>query len=526
MDMRFAAESWRALGLAAIGLGVFALGAALPASAQTANPNAKKGGTLTHAHVSGMDHFDPAMFCTTVQLEPAMHMFESLVMMGNDYSPKPMLASKVEVDPQAKKFTFTLRKGVKFHNGKEMTSADVLATLKRYAEISPNKAVFAGVTSFDTPDPYTFIINLKDTSAVLLDVMKTPCFPMSILPAEEAAKPGREITPIGTGPFRMGELVKDSHLILRKFDAYSPDTSAQGPDGFAGRKTANVDTVRYNFLPEVSSRVAAVLAGAADIAGVDVEQIDRFKDRKDVTVEKVFPGCMHTIVLRSDQGLTRNPLIRQAINAVIDVEDMAAVSQSAYKLNPSLLYPDSPYYTGEQMKPYYSQNNAQKAKDLLKQAGYKGEKIVLLTNSNYAYMRSQMLVLEQLLKAVGMNVELQVTDWITNAAKLSSGEGFNVSMTGYCSQPLLGPQQWRPLIYAHTGLDKVANPAIDAAYAKFFGSLDVNARKAAWLEAETLIRRDAYLIKLADAGGVVAFRDRLKGWQPWYALRNWDVWVE
>jgi peptide/nickel transport system substrate-binding protein len=524
--MRFAA-SWRALGLATIGLGAFALGAALPASAQTANPNAKKGGTITHAHVSGMDHFDPAMFCTTVQLEPGMHMYEGLVMMGEDYSAKPMLASKVEVDPQGKKFVFTLRKGVKFHNGKEMTSADVLATYKRYADISPNKAVFANVTSFDTPDAYTFIINLKETSAVLLDVMKTPCFPMSILPSEEAAKPGREITPIGTGPFRMGELVKDSHLILRKFDGYSADTSAQGPDGFAGKKTANIDTLRYNFLPEVSSRVAAIQSGAADLGLIDIEQIDRFKGRKEVTIEKVFPGCMHTVILRADQGLTRNTKIRQALAAVVDVEDMASVSQQAYKLNPSLLYPDSPYYTGEQMKPYYDQKNPAKAKQLLQEAGYKGEKIIMHTNSTYAYMRSQMLVMEQALKAAGVNVELRVTDWITNANALTSGDGgWNISMTGYCSQPLLGPQQWRPLIYAHTGLNNAPNEELNAAYAKFFGSLDVNARKQAWLDAETIIRRDAYLIKLADAGGVVAVRDRVKGWKPWYALRHWDMWVE
>ena len=135
--MKPAASSW-VFGLAAIGLAL-----ATPAIAQTASPQAKKGGTLIHGHVSGMDHFDPAMFCTTVQLETAMHMYESLVMMGDDYSAKPMLASKVDVAPDGKKFTFTLRQGVKFHNGKTMSSADVLATMQRYAKISPNAPVFA-----------------------------------------------------------------------------------------------------------------------------------------------------------------------------------------------------------------------------------------------------------------------------------------------------------------------------------------------------------------------------------------------
>jgi len=522
MNMISAASTWRALGLAAISLAF-----AIPAGAQTPNPQAKKGGTLIHGHVSGMDHFDPAMFCTTVQLETGMHMYESLMMMGDDYSSTPMLASKVVADPDGKKFTFTLRQGVKFHNGKTMTSADVQASMLRYAKISPNAPVFAAMTSMDTPDAHTFVINLKDPSAVLLEVMKTPCFPMSIIPAEEAAKGAREITPIGTGPFRLGELVKDSHVTFRRFDDYTQDTSAAGPNGFAGRKIAHVDTLRYNFLPEVSTRVAALQAGTADIADIDADQIDRFKGRNDVIVEKVFPGCMHTIILRGDYGLTRDIRIRQAIAAVVDADEMAEVSGQVTRMNASFLYPDNPMYTGEQMKPYYNQKNPAKAKALLAAAGYKGEKIIIHTNSTYAYMRAQMLVLEQALKAVGVNVEMRVTDWITNANAFTASEiAWNISMTGYCSQPLLGPQQWRPLIYTHTGLRNLKDADVDVPYDRFFSSFDPAARKQAWLEAETAIQSKAYLVKIADAGRAVALRTRVKGWKPWYALRNWDLWLE
>ena len=147
--------------------------------------------------------------------------------------------------------------------------------------------------------------------------------------------------------------------------------------------------------------------------------------------------------------------------------------------NASLLYSDSPYFTGDQMKPYYNQKDPAKAKALLAAAGYKGEKIIIHTNSVYAYMRAQMLVLEQALKAVGVNVEMRVTDWITNANALTSGDGgWNISMTGYCSQPLLGPQQWRPLIYGHAGLGKISDPDVNTPYDRFFASMDVGARKA------------------------------------------------
>jgi peptide/nickel transport system substrate-binding protein len=513
---------WRILGIAAMTGAV-----AVPVAAQTANPQAKKGGSIVFANIAGPGHFDPAMFCTTVELEPAMHMLESLMMMDNTYQAKPMLASKVDVSTDGRRFTFALRKGVKFHNGKEMTATDVVATLQRYAKISPNAPALADVSSFDAPDPYTVIINLKNPSAVFLDVLKTPCYPMSIIPSEEAAKGPRETDPIGTGPFRMGEWVKDSHLVLRRFDGYSADESAPGPDGFAGRKTVHIDSVRYNFVPEVSTRVAALQSGAADIAPITPDLMPRIANRADIVVEKVFPGCMNALVMMSQNPPTDNVLIRQAVQAAIDVEEIAEASGQVYRMNPSLLYPDSPYYTGPQMEKFYNQKNPAKAKQLLQQAGYKGEKITILTNSNYAYMRSQMLVVEQQLKAAGMNVEMQVTDWITNASRMQRQEaGWNISTTGYCSQPLLGPQQWRALIYNMTALDKANDKEIDTPYNAFFSSLAQGDRKVAWLAAETGIREKAFLIKLADAGGVFAYRTKVKGWKPWYATRHWDLWVE
>jgi peptide/nickel transport system substrate-binding protein len=206
---------------------------------------------------------------------------------------------------------------------------------------------------------------------------------------------------------------------------------------------------------------------------------------------------------------------------------MVAVSGSVTRLNPSLLYADSPFYTGEEMKPFYNQRNPARARQLLQEAGYKGERIIIHTNGVYAYMRSQMLVLEQALKDVGVNVEMRVTDWVTNANALQTGDGgFNVSMTGFCSQPLLGPQQWRALIYTTTGLRNITDPDVDGPYNRFFASFDINERRKAWLEAETAIRSKAYMVKISDAGRAIAINQRVQGWKGWYAMRNWDIWLD
>ena len=405
-------------------------GLALPAAAQTPP---QRGGSLTYAYVSGPGTLDPHVASSLVELEVIHHMFETLVAIDDNYNTRTSLASKVVTSDDAKTFTFTLRKSVKFHNGKEMTSADVLASFERYKRISPNASVLADVEAFEAPDPSTFIVRLSKPNAVFVDVLKSPVYPFAIVPAEQREKAAREIEIIGTGPFSLGEWVKDSHLVLKRFDGYVADESAPGPDGLAGRRTAYLDSVRYNFVPEANTRVAALQSGGADvISDVPPDLAKRFDGRSEISVLKIFPFCMQVYVVNTQQGPTKDPLVRQAISAVVNAGDALEAMGSLSQATPSLVYAGSPYFQGDATKPFYDQNNPAKAKELLGKAGYKGEKIVLQTNSNYANMRNAILVLAEQMKAAGMNASVDVVDWTTNASNMQRGSGtWNVSTTGF-----------------------------------------------------------------------------------------------
>ena len=295
----------------------------------TVQAQPRKGGNLVYANVSGLGTQDPHVAAAVVELEPISHIFEGLVAMGEDYEAKPALASKVDVSSDGKTFTFSLRRGVKFHNGKEMTSADVLASYQRYARVSPNAAQLANVESYETPDPHTFIVKLKAPNSVFLQVLKTPTYPFSVLPAEQKDKAAREIDVIGTGPFRLGEWVRDSHLTIRRNDDYSVDTNYSGLDGLAGRKTVHLDSVRYNFVPEANSRVAALQSGGADYIGaLPPDTARRIDGQSNVNLVKVIPFCQQTFVLHSQAAPTNNVLIRQAIQAVINVDEIVTASSS------------------------------------------------------------------------------------------------------------------------------------------------------------------------------------------------------
>lgn len=493
----------------------------------TAEAQPKRGGTLTYAYVSGPGTLDPHVAASLVELEVIHHMFETLVAIDANYNTRTSLASKVVTSDDAKIFTFTLRKGVKFHNGKEMTSADVLASFERYKRISPNASVLVDVESFEAPDPSTFVVKLSKPNAVFVDILKSPVYPFAVLPAEQKEKAGREIDVIGTGPFMLGEWVKDSHLVIKRFETYSVDESAPGPDGLAGKRTAYLDSVRYNFVPEANSRIAALQSGGADvISDVPPDLLKRLEGRSDLTALKIFPFCMSVFVVNTQQGPTKDPLIRQAIAAAVNAGETLEASGSLSQQTHSLVYSSSPYYQGDAMKPYYDQNNPKKAKELLAKAGYKDEKIVLQTNSNYATMRSAILVLSEQLKAAGMNATVDITDWTTNASNMQRGTGtWNVSTTSFCSNPLLGPQQWRVMFYT---FPQVKNDnLLDAAYDKFYTSLDPKLRIAAWADIEKRVLDQAYMIKIGDVGTIRAFNNKkVEGYTSYYLPRFWDVSVK
>jgi peptide/nickel transport system substrate-binding protein len=498
------------------------------ARAQELKQEPKKGGTLVYASVSGPGTLDPYLASSSVELEVINNLFEGLVTLDANNATRPMLASKAAVSTDFKTYSFELRKGVKFHNGQEMTSADVKASVERYRMVSPNAKNLEAIEYLDTPDPYTFIIGLKEPNVVLLDVLKSPIYPLMILPASQKEKAARDIDVIGTGPYKLTEWVKDSHLIISRFDDYVPDTSAPGRDGYGGRKTVYLDAVRYRFMPEATTRIAALQNGEAQlISTVPPELRARITQRKDLAIREIFPLLGSYIVVNSQKGLTANVLIRQAIAAAISVDDLIEGVGGIDKRNPWMSFPGTPYYLGESAPtPWYDIKDPDKAKALLKQAGYHNEKIVIETNSNYPWMRSTMLIVAEQLKAVGITVDVEVTDWTTNASHMQQGTGdWNLSTTAFGPDHILGPQQWRPVLYTFPHI--TGNAALDKAYDEFFAAPTLAARRASWLTIQQQVLGGAYLIKIADTGRLSGYSQKLHG-QNDYAgtLQLWDLWLD
>ena len=488
----------------------------------------KRGGTLVYASVSGPGTLDPYMASSAVELEVINNIFEGLVTLDANNATRTMLAAKAAASEDFKTYTFELRKGVKFHNGQEMTSADVVASIERYRRVSPNAKNLEAVDHVDAPDPYTVVISLKEPNVVLLDILKSPIYPLMILPASQKDKPPREIDPIGTGPYKLTEWVKDSHLVIGRFDDYTADTSAPGRDGFGGRKTVYLDAVRYRFMPEATTRIAALQNGEVQlISSVPSELTAQVTQRKDLAIREYFPQLGSYIVVNSQKGPTANVGIRQAIAAAINVDDIIEGAGGLNKRNPWMSFPNTPYFLGEAAPtPWYDIKDPAKAKALAKQAGYNNDKIVIETNSNYQWMRSTMLIVAEQLKEAGFNVDFRVTDWTTNASHMQQGTGdWNLSTTAFGPDHILGPQQWRPMLYTFPHI--TGNDALDKAYVEFFKGGTLEARRAAWLKIQQEVLGGAYLIKIADTGRLSGYSKKLQGQNDYVGiLQLWDLWLE
>ena len=225
-----------------------------------------KGGELRVALVTQPPTLDQPATTATVSRDTARLMFETLLTTDSNYQAVPMLAESVETSDDGKTYTFHLRKGVKFHNGKEMTSEDVVASMYRWMEKSSIIGPVEGAT-FEAKDEYTVVLQLTQPSPLTLDTLASAKMAAAIMPKEvvEAATPEDGVAEyIGTGPFKFVEWKQDQLIHFTKFDDYQPvDAKA---DGLAGRKEALVDDIYFHIVSDASTRLAGLRSGEYDFA--------------------------------------------------------------------------------------------------------------------------------------------------------------------------------------------------------------------------------------------------------------------
>jgi peptide/nickel transport system substrate-binding protein len=504
------------LALAALAL------AAGAAGAQEAPP--RMGGVLKAAMIGEPPSLDLHSTTAVITQQITWHVYETLYTFDKGFAPVPMLAQGHTLSDGGRRYTIALRRGVRFHNGKEMTAADVVASLNRWGKIStPGKPLWKNVEAVEARDPYTVVIHLKEPSASLLFGLARPNAGAAIHPREviDAAGDGPIKEYIGTGPFRFVEHKPDRHIKLARFKDYA--ARAEPPDGYGGKRTAYVDEILFLPVPDVAVRLAGVETGEYHFAQqIKPDQYDRVKGLAAVEARVVKPYGWITAVPNHKEGLMTSKKIRQAFQAVLDMEPImgaAMGNRDFYRLDGALFYPEQPAFYSTAGTGGYNQRDKDKARRLLKEAGYAGQPVRWITTREYDWMYKTAIVAKQQMEEVGFKVDLQVLDWATLVQRRNKPELFDVFSTGYTFQadPALATSvqcNW-PGWWCHEEKERVL--------ADLARESDAKKRRALIERLQTLFYEDVGRIKLGDYFLLDAVRKEVRGFRSAPELFLWNV---
>ena len=457
--------------------------------------------TLRYATVGEPPSLDQHVVTSDLATTIAHHVFEGLYAFDANYTPQPLLASGEEISDDGKTITIRLREGVTFHDGQPMTSADVVASLRRWGEHgSRGKLLFENVSDVSAAGDHAVTLTFSSSFGPWKNLMAFINGGPAIYPARVASAAGPAPIDIkdyiGTGPYAFGEWKPNRYVELVRFEDYaSPAGSA---NGYAGERVAHFERLRFIPVPDPSTRVNGLLAGDYDYAeSVPSDLFDSLD--ADPTVNVVLNGgpIFGLVFMNSKSGpLQSNFMLRQAIQTALNKEDALRVSigpEKLWRANGSFM-PSGNFWFSDSGTQHFSEGDAEKARALASDAGYDGTPIKFLVSTNYAFHYDQAVVFTRQLLEAGINVQMVVVDWATLITKRSQPEEWDLFFThhGFVPDPVLisamndnYPGWW-------TTQEK------QSLKAAFTSTNDPAARKATWDQIQSLIYSQVPTMKTGD----------------------------
>ncbi|MET4385442.1 peptide/nickel transport system substrate-binding protein [Bradyrhizobium sp. F1.4.3] len=463
------------------------------------------------------------------------HIVEGLVAFRDDTSIGPMLADSWTVSNEGKTYTFRLRQGVKFHNGATMTADDVVWSFKRWLDpatqwrcLSEFGATgIARIEKIEAADPQTVAITLDQPTALFLPTLARPdCGQAAVIHRNSVGPDGKWITPIGTGPFKLGEWKRGQYIDLVRFDGYA--SRGEPRTGYTGAKNVKVDRVRFNVIPDSSAAKAGLLSGSLDvIMSLSIPDLEELKSRSDVQLSITPALGLTGILFQTKDPLLKDLRIRRAIALSIDTAQLVdAVTQGTARPNNSALPLGSPFYS-EAQSHGYAQNIAE-AKKLLAEAGYRGQPIKMITNKRYSFVFDASVLVQAMAQGVGINIELEVMDWAAQLDRYNRGDYQSMAFVysarldpSLSFEMLTGPKATQPR--------KVwDNPDAQEMLRQSMMIDDAAKRQTLFDEMHRRFIADAPMIVLFNGAELTALRKNIKGYAGWLypEPRFWGVTVE
>ncbi|MBI3516719.1 MAG: ABC transporter substrate-binding protein [Proteobacteria bacterium] len=394
-------------GLAALALLVFAE----PAAAQ---------GVLRIAVGTSLSTLDPARTTTGEEYIYDNLVFSGLTRMRADLSVEPELAERWDFTPDLKSWTFHLRRGVKFHSGREMVAQDVIKSFERILDPATGAAPrtnYEMIERMTAVDPHTVRFDLKYAYGGFADIMSDR--QVKIVPHDGIdALPTQ---PVGTGPFVFKSYTPGDRLVLARNPAY---WEAGAP---------KLDGVELRVVPEIAVRLAALQAGDLDIIWeVPPEQAKALGGKPGVRVDSVATASWDAAIMNSAIAPFNDPKVRQAFHLAVDKRDVVELTLSGEGApTHSPIPPNHPFFNKDLP---IGKADPRAARQMLAAAGHpNGVKVPLVVPAGRAIREKLGVTLQQLAKPGGFDIEIQRVPFARYNAEISGKAPFYVD--GYFARP-------------------------------------------------------------------------------------------
>ncbi|MBI3498422.1 MAG: ABC transporter substrate-binding protein [Proteobacteria bacterium] len=359
---------------------------------------------------------DPISTTATITIDHAMMIYDQLYAWDAGLNPKPQMAEGHTLSADGLTYTFTLRSGLKFHDGSPVTARDAVASVKRWEARDTMGQKLAEMTkAMEAVNDTTFTIVLKEPYGYTLTTLASSGgnVPAIMRLKDAEADPFKAITEnVGSGPFKLvaSEWVPGSKVVYEKNADYVP--RGEPAAGLTGGKVVKVARVEWTSIPEAATAAAALVAGEIDmIEAINNDQTAILKKSGTVVVEALAPlgwfGMLRPNYLHPPFN---NAKARQALALMVDQQEYMQAAFGGGQICFSYYTCGSPNGTEVGSEPYRKPDFA-RAKQLLAESGYKGEKIVLLGAGDLFHHHAVAQVTAERLKQIGINVDLQMADW-------------------------------------------------------------------------------------------------------------------
>lgn len=431
---------------------------------------------------------DPILTTAYVTRNHGMLVFDTLYGLDSQLRPQPQMAAGHVVEEDGRRWTISLREGLRFHDGEPVLARDCVASIRRWAQRDAmGRLLMSRTAELSAPDDRTIRFRLRRPFGPLPEALGKIASPICAMMPErlaqtEANRPVPEM--IGSGPFRFvaAERVPGVRAVYTRFEKYRPREAGE-PDWTAGPKHAEFDRVEWTTMPDQATAVGALRGNEVDwMEAVTHDLVPVLRRARDVAMEVLNPlGSVSSAHFNCLHPPFDNPRIRRAVLGAVDqasfMSAVAGTDRQYWTTGLGVWGPGTALETTAGMDILTGPRDIDRSRRELREAGYRDERVVMLTQTDSPTGNAAAMVGADLFRRLGINLDVQTMDWGTVVQRRASKEpldrgGWSIFFTG-----------WSPLDWGSPGLHTSLRGGGANGFFGWFDSPQMEELAGAWLEA-------------------------------------------